>query len=143
MRFGGGPSLWAPASAVSRCLAAEPANNDQCYVCHLPLMEEKMATLHAKEQVWCVKCHGLSADHMSDEKIGATRPDRVYKSGQVDRMCGKCHEKQDHPPLAAADRAKHLAASRKAQEELKGRKVEVKGICTDCHGSHWIPPKQE
>lgn len=122
---------------------AQPANNDQCYVCHLPFTEEKLATIHARERVWCVKCHGLSAAHMSDETIGATRPDRVFRKEQIAVLCAECHEKGDHPKLKDEDRAKRLAQSQKAQTEIKGRKVEVKGVCTDCHGTHWIPPKEE
>jgi Zn finger protein HypA/HybF involved in hydrogenase expression len=149
-RLGGPTADWG-----ASCLAAEPASrpaddkgasdgvapNDMCHVCHIDFAEEKMAIRHAKAKVWCRDCHGLSAKHMSDENIGATRPDRVYKTTEVNGMCGKCHQKDKHPKLSAEKRAARLAAGKKAQEKVKERRVEIAGICTDCHGSHWLPPK--
>ena len=116
--------------------------NDVCYVCHIPFAEEALSVAHAQAKVGCRQCHGPSAGHMNDENIGATPPDRVYKASQVDRMCAKCHAARDHPKVAPAVRAARLAASTKAQSEVKGHSVEPAGICTDCHGTHWIPPKR-
>jgi hypothetical protein len=149
---GASPPACAPAAL---CLAAEPAGkpaaaaegadgflpNDMCHVCHIDFAEEKLAVGHAKAKVWCRDCHGPSAQHMADEHIGATRPDRVYKTADVPAMCGKCHVSAEHPKLTAAKRAACLAAGKKAQEKLKEHRVEVAGVCTDCHGQHWLPPK--
>jgi cytochrome c553 len=79
---------------------------------------------------------------MNDENIGSTPPDKVYKGSQVAGMCGRCHDAEDHPKVPADVRALRLAASRKAQSEVKGRPTEPAGLCTDCHGRHWVPPKK-
>ncbi len=140
-----------PGSAPRACLAAPPAEkpaadegvvpNDMCHVCHITFADEPLAKVHAQKKVWCRECHGLSAGHMSDENIGHTKPNRVYKQNQVAAMCAKCHDKGDHPALKAAERAARLAKSKKAQEEIKGGKIDPSGVCTDCHGAHWIPPR--
>lgn len=140
-----------PASAPPACFGAGPAEkpadeegvvpNDMCHVCHITFADEPLAKVHAKKKVWCRDCHGPSARHMADENIGGTKPDRVYKNNQVAPMCAKCHEKADHPTLKAEDRAARLAKSKKAQEEIKGGKIDPSGVCTDCHGAHWIPPR--
>jgi hypothetical protein len=158
-----GPAVapWSgPFSSSQRACAAEPASkpgeqksaekpaaddgvapNDMCHVCHINFAEEKLATTHAKHKVLCRDCHGPSAAHMADENIGATKPDKIYAAGQIATMCGKCHKPEDHPTLKAKTRAARLAASKKTQEEIKGRKIDPPGVCTDCHGNHWIPPK--
>lgn len=122
---------------------AEPkvAPNDMCHVCHIPFSEEPLAVVHDKAEVWCIECHGPSAEHMQDEDIGATPPEVAYKKNQVDPMCSKCHKPEKHSEVNARVRAGRLAESKKAQEEIKGRRVEVTGVCTDCHGRHWIPPR--
>jgi len=116
-------------------------SNDMCHVCHIPFDKEPLTTVHAGAKVWCIRCHGPSARHMQDENIGATPPDVVYRKNQVDRMCSRCHDAKRHPGLAPEVRAARLARGKKAQSEIKGRPVEPAGVCTDCHGSHWIPPR--
>ena len=107
----------------------------------MPFLKESLAIAHAKAEVWCGTCHGPSARHVEDENIGATPPDVVYGKGQIDRMCGQCHEPKKHPQLTAKTRRSRLAQGEKTQREIKGRKIKVAGICTDCHGRHWIPPR--
>lgn len=124
---------------------AEPkvVPNDMCYVCHIPFAKEPLAVVHAKAKVWCIKCHGPSAGHMQDEDVGATPADIAYEKHQVDPMCSKsgCHEPEKHPLVNARVRFGRLRYGRQVQEEIKGRPVEVTGVCTDCHGRHWIPPR--
>ncbi len=100
--------------------------NAACYVCHIPFVKEELSTVHVKEKVTCIKCHGLSAGHANDEDIGATKPDIMYKRDQVDAMCGKCHEEHD---VAAA----------KIVVRWQERKLSTSPpVCTDCHGMHKI-----
>jgi len=122
-------------------LRVEVKSNDPCYVCHMPFLKESLATAHAKKKVWCGTCHGPSIAHIEDEHIGATPPDVVFKKDQIDRMCGECHDRKKHPELTKKTRSKRLAEGRKAQREIKGRRVKVTGVCTDCHGRHWIPSR--
>ncbi len=120
--------------------AAEVKSNDACYVCHMPFLEEPLAQAHEEEAVWCGTCHGPSSAHIADEDIGATPPDRVYKKEEIEPMCGKCHEPEKHPEVTGEIRSARLAAGEKAQRGIKGREIQVTGVCTDCHGRHWIPP---
>ena len=107
----------------------------------MPFLKESLAIAHAKAEVWCSTCHGPSTRHLEDENIGATPPDVTYSKGQIDRMCGECHEPKKHPQLTAKTRRSQLAQGKKTQREIKGRKLKVTGVCTDCHGRHWIPPR--
>lgn len=128
-------------SAATVAPQAAVDSNDPCYVCHMPFLEENLATAHAKVQVWCGTCHGPSRPHIEDENIGATPPDVVHKKDEVDRMCGQCHNPEEHSVLTGKTRSARLAEGKQAQQEIKGPKIEVTGVCTDCHGRHWIPPR--
>lgn len=119
--------------------AATVKSNDPCYICHMPFLEEPLAQVHAKAKVWCATCHGPSVAHMADERIGATPADVAYGKAQIDAMCGKCHEPDDHPEVDEEARSARLAEGQKAQEAIKDRKIEATAVCTDCHGQHWIP----
>ena len=133
---------------LARCPGGEPGkkaavkSNDPCYVCHMPFIKEGLAADHAKVHVWCGTCHGPSIAHIEDENIGATPPDAVFKKDAVDRMCGQCHKPEEHTLLSAKTRASRLAESKKVQRKIKGREIEVAGVCTDCHGRQWIPPRE-
>ena len=105
--------------------------NAACYVCHMTFVFEEIARTHLKEEVTCIKCHGLSAAHANDENIGATKPDITYKREEVDAACQKCHEKHD---VSAQE-----VVARYIERELK----DPKPVCTDCHGMHRIEHADE
>ena len=121
--------------------AGSAVPNDLCRVCHTPMTAEKLVTIHALKKVWCKDCHGPSTRHMEDQNIGATPPDRTYRKDQVAALCAKCHNPNRHPKLSDEKRAECLAAGAQARTEIMGRPVTPTGICTDCHGTHWIPRK--
>ena len=100
--------------------------NATCYVCHMTFVREEISKVHFKEKVTCIKCHGLSAAHANDEDIGETKPDIMYKRGEVDAMCVKCHEDHDVP------------ASDVIERFLDRKPPESPTVCTDCHGMHRI-----
>jgi predicted CXXCH cytochrome family protein len=117
-------------------------NNDQCLVCHFAgFADEPLAVAHQRARVLCVSCHGRSKGHTDDENIGATKPDVMLKKAEIDAFCRKCHPA--HVKLPDATREARLAAGHKQQVEIKGHAVEAAGVCTDCHGSHWIKHKNE
>ncbi len=100
--------------------------NAACYVCHMTYVKEPMSRLHLKNKVFCIDCHGPSIAHANDEDIGATKPDKYFKRGQVNASCRKCHETHDAAP-----------------EKVVKRYIELKlktdsPVCTDCHGTHRI-----
>ncbi len=105
--------------------------NATCYVCHMTFVREEISRVHFKEEVTCIKCHGLSAAHANDEDIGATKPDTVYKRGQVDAMCGQCHEHHDIPATEVITRF------------VERKITESPVVCTDCHGKHRIEPPED
>ncbi len=141
----GGPSLTAadgpPDSPAADSETAEADDTEEtnplganaaCYVCHIPFVREHISKVHLKAKVTCIKCHGLSAPHANDEDIGATKPDIVFKRGQVDAMCAKCHKTHDAPAKAVVARYLHRCKSLKSA-----------AVCTDCHGTHKIKPPPE
>ncbi len=128
-----------PPRDVKRRVAVR--SNDPCYVCHMPFIEEPLSVVHAKVAVWCGTCHGPSMAHVEDENIGATPADVGFKKDQVDRMCSGCHDPQEHRPLTQQTRRQRLAEGQKAQRQIKRSKIKATGLCTDCHGHHWIPPR--
>jgi len=130
-----GPSDQADASDGKPAKPAETIDplsvNATCYVCHMTFVREEISWVHFKKEVTCIKCHGLSAAHANDEDIGATKPDIVYKRGQVDKMCGECHEDHDVPATEVIARF------------LEREITKSPPVCTDCHGKHRIEPPDE
>ncbi len=115
--------------------AGPVADNSRCFVCHANYEEEQLSVVHAKANVGCVRCHGNSSPHSTDED-GLTAPDRMFPKGHIRLNCLTCH---DWVKLVETDKIKvnrvdlqekpdHLAV-------LDGRNRE-KRFCTDCHGEH-------
>ncbi len=111
------------------------ADNSRCFVCHANYEEEALSVTHAKANVGCIRCHGVSSPHSTDED-GLTAPDRMFRKEVLRLNCLTCH---DWMRLIASDKTKvgrtdfqekpdHLAV-------LEGR-VRDKRYCTDCHGEH-------
>jgi formate-dependent nitrite reductase cytochrome c552 subunit len=101
--------------------------NAACYVCHMTFVKEELATVHLKEKIGCIQCHGPSDKHANDEHIGATKPDIVFKRDQIDKSCMKCHEGHDVPAKAVV--------ARFVERKLP---VQASPVCTECHGMHKI-----
>jgi hypothetical protein len=102
------------------------ADNSACFVCHGNFQEESMVAVHAKENVSCVKCHGVSRAHRNDED-NVTAPDKMYVPAKIDNACRLCHEE-------------HNASARKVIAMFQARfplnTDPKKVVCTDCHGEH-------
>ena len=107
----------APAAASTR---PGPADNSFCFVCHANYKKEKLAVGHARAGVGCMRCHGSSDKHSSDED-GLTPPEIMYAKAAINPSCMACHARAKiqavavHKPVLSA-----TAAEAKA--------------CTDCHG---------
>jgi hypothetical protein len=107
--------------------AKEPSSlNQACFVCHNNYTEEQMVTVHAKEKVGCIDCHGPSFAHRDDED-NVTPPDIMYPLDKIDVACQKCHETHDAPAKKVLTRW---------QERCPGKKDFATVVCTDCHGQH-------
>jgi len=93
-----------------------------CQMCHVDVEDEFIGSVHYKEKVGCVKCHGKSDGHIADEN-NEVLPDRLFTRQNVDALCESCHE-------CIRTEEAEPAAERK--------------ICTDCHGAHdlVLPGKQ-
>lgn len=100
--------------------------NQACYVCHNNYSEEAMVTLHAKEKVGCVDCHGPSFAHRDDED-NITPPDIMFPLERIDAACQKCHETHDAPAKKVLKRW---------QERCPAKQDFATVVCTDCHGQH-------
>lgn len=101
------------------------ADNSACHVCHTNYQEETLAVEHARANVGCMKCHGVSNAHRNDEN-NTTPPDTMYPTAKIESMCGECHDTHDAP-------AKKVLARWK--ERCPAKDI-AQAICTDCHGEH-------
>jgi hypothetical protein len=85
-----------------------------------------MVVAHARENIGCAKCHGISLAHRNDED-NITAPDKMYPSVRIDNACRQCHED-------------HIAPARKViamfQQRFPANTDPNKVVCTDCHGEH-------
>ena len=112
-----------PASEEKHVLDVD---NSACYVCHGNYDGEELVVEHGKEGTGCMDCHGQSIDHRNDED-NITPPDKMYASGDVDKMCGRCHKEHNVP---AAD------VIAKWQRRCPTKTDPKTIVCTDCHGEH-------
>lgn len=123
---------WPQARSTGGSAAEKPADNSLCYVCHLHLQEEKIATVHLKGEITCVDCHGSSADHMHDEML-MTTPDILFGRTEVNDMCRQCHK-----PHKDAAKVRAFLEKWRGRDRPNGRVITENSICTDCHGRHNI-----
>lgn len=100
------------------------ADNSRCLVCHLNYKKEKIAYLHAKRGIGCIKCHGASDAHIADESWASggngTPPDIMYPPKKVIPSCLSCHRLQKTDPDC----------------QCEFPRLEKQKLCTDCHGNH-------
>jgi hypothetical protein len=106
----------------------EPADNSYCYVCHDNFQEEPLVTMHQREGIGCVKCHGASEKHSGDED-NITPPDIMYPRPKIDAACDKCHDEHDAPAV------KVIASW---QANCQGKADRNPAVCVDCHGKHHL-----
>ena len=102
------------------------ADNSACHVCHTNYEEDTLAVQHARANVGCVKCHGLSLAHRNDED-NITPPDTMYAADVIEPACLQCHETHDAPAKKVLARWKERCPAKENPEDL---------VCTDCHGEH-------
>lgn len=102
------------------------ADNSACFVCHTNYQEESLASVHALEDVGCVRCHGASLAHRNDEN-NTTPPDKMYPAEAIDPACVECHDTHDAPARKVLARWKE-----RCPEKTDFSRV----VCTDCHGEH-------
>ncbi|NUQ61599.1 MAG: hypothetical protein HUU20_03870 [Pirellulales bacterium] len=116
-----------PAKPASAASADGPvADNSACYCCHDNYQTEEMVTVHAREDIGCVECHGQSYDHRNDED-NVTPPDIMIPADQIAASCQKCHETHDAPARDVIARWQERCPAKQNPDEL---------LCTDCHGAH-------
>src|SRR3990172_2517167 len=110
---------------------ANMADNSRCFVCHINYAQEKIAVIHAKQDMGCNHCHGESDEHIADESWASggsgTAPDKIYAKNQVNPFCLGCHSKdklsqEPHKPVFADSNSKKH--------------------CTDCHGEHLLKERK-
>lgn len=112
------------------------ADNSRCHVCHLNLSTEKIAVIHAKEEIGCSDCHGNCDAHIDDESWASggpgTPPEIMYPRETIDAACRECHDTHDVP-------AREVLARWQARcpEITDAARI----VCTDCHGHHRVNPK--
>ena len=107
----------------------QATNNQYCLDCHVNFRQEEFTVAHSKAGVGCVKCHGATDDHASDEEH-LTAPDIIYSKARVNNSCmtSECHSQSD------------------MKKEI-GHRVFFAGTdpehryCTDCHGQHMLPKR--
>lgn len=130
------PGQSAQGSPSAAAAQSAPADNSRCYVCHANYdsEEETLTFVHARVGIGCVRCHGDSSPHSTDED-GLTPPDRMFPKSRIRFNCLGCH---DWVKLVASDKTRadraDLQTKPDHQAVLAGTTSDKK-FCTDCHGS--------
>ncbi|MHC4745159.1 MAG: multiheme c-type cytochrome [Planctomycetota bacterium] len=110
---------------------ADMADNSRCFVCHINYAQEKIALVHARKDMGCVHCHGVSDEHIADESWASggngTAPDKIFTKDQINPFCMGCHPGRDLP---------------KKEHRILFTNPPPDKYCTDCHGDHLLPERK-
>ena len=108
-------AMLAKAEALQRRDQAE-----WCVVCHVDASDQWTGTLHDRNDVGCIECHGPSEAHAQDEN-NEVLPDEIFARADVDRLCAECHR----------------CTRSGVADEVPLRDVALgPPVCTDCHRAH-------
>lgn len=110
------------------------ADNSRCFVCHAnyDFNDEKLAFTHAQANIGCVRCHGESSRHSTDED-GLTAPDKMFPLAHVRFNCLGCHS---WVKLIESDKKKTDRKEKVDHQAVLAGTAQDKRFCTDCHGEH-------
>jgi hypothetical protein len=100
--------------------------NASCYVCHDNYKSERLAVIHAKEEIGCADCHGKSLEHQNDED-NITPPEIMFPLAKIDGLCAECHDSHDVSARKVLTRWSQRCPEKTEFDEV---------VCTDCHGYH-------
>ncbi len=114
-----------------------------CMICHSEIRKEYFESIHYKEKIECVSCHGgdesvldIKKSH-SDGFIGVPNRKRIIE------VCILCHSSPEKmKPYGLPFDQEILYYTSQHGESFKKGNDEV-AICTDCHGTHKILPHTE
>jgi len=110
---------------------ADMADNSRCFVCHINYVQEKIAVIHAKQDMGCNHCHGESDEHIADESWASggngTAPEKIYTKDKVNPFCLGCHPGRDLP---------------KKEHRILFTNPPPYKYCTDCHGEHLLEERK-
>ena len=122
-------SLHGPRAVPPPAKKYQPTNNQYCLDCHINFRQEEFTVAHGKAGVGCVKCHGATDDHASDEEH-LTAPDVIYSKAKVNNSCAAS---ECHPQPAMKKEIGHRLFFAGTDPEHR--------YCTDCHGQHMLPKR--
>jgi len=122
-------TLHGPRAAQPTRKTYQAGNNAYCLTCHINFAEEELAAVHVRAGIGCIKCHGTSEEHASDEEHLAA-PDILFSKARVNGSCmaPECHPRPGmeaeigHRPFFAGADPSHP-------------------YCTACHGQHPLPQR--
>jgi hypothetical protein len=97
-----------------------------CHDCHADFLQDSLSVVHAKQDIACTSCHGLSEAHSGDEE-NITPPQIMYARGDIAGKCRQCHKTHNATADAVITRWQQRDLQRLKPAEL---------ACTDCHGEH-------
>ena len=107
------------------------ADNSRCFVCHMSYMKEKLAVIHARQNIGCADCHGNCDEHIADESWAwgknGTPPGIMYLPEKINPFCMGCH------PKDKIDKSQHKGLFAGTAKEK---------YCTDCHGDHRLDKRK-
>jgi len=107
------------------------ADNSRCFVCHMSYMQEKLAVVHARQNISCADCHGNCDEHIADESWAwgknGTPPGIMYLPEKINPFCMGCH------PKDKIDKSQHKSLFAGTAKEK---------YCTDCHGDHRLDKRK-
>ncbi len=133
-------------------------DKDNCLLCHQtgsprakkPVTDFK-GSIHQEVGLHCSDCHGGNSAKFSMEAMGGmfnTKPNGFIgkpKRKDISLMCARCHSNaeymKNYNPKLPVDQLTKYMTSTHGKQMIKGK--DVVAVCSDCHGSHSILPKNK
>ncbi|MCE9582356.1 MAG: cytochrome c3 family protein [Planctomycetes bacterium] len=129
---------WVVTSIVlSVCAAVAETPPDACVKCHEKEAAPEHVSVHFREQVTCVSCHGGDSAATEKEKSHAGQVRKIARA-EVPALCAKCHSdvRLMNPYGIATDQFAQYQTSRHGLKLAEGDQDVA--TCADCHGAHGI-----
>ena len=134
--------LWSAVLIIFTATLAT-AQDNMCKVCHSELQVEFRQSVHAKEGITCVSCHGGNPAATDEEQghAGDFRP--IPSRAQIPAFCAECHaDQQQMKPYGIATDQYALYMTSEHGRQLAQGDTSV-AVCSDCHGTHLVLAPQD
>lgn len=113
-----------------------------CIICHSEIRKDYSESIHYKEGIECVSCHGGNENTFDIKRAHSDGFIGIPDKKKIIKVCASCHSlPQKMKPYGLPFDQEIMYYTSEHGEAFKKGNEEV-AVCTDCHGVHKILPSK-